>query len=114
MPIEEPPKEALRIQAQPTIFDNFKRLRENAKEHFSLMSKNAVVQYKKMQEEAKNMNIEVQKGKDMSRVLVKKDDTASNQNNSSSGFISILLLTLGVDFISGAVSVLVYLFISNK
>ena len=71
------------------------------------------VTYKKMQEEAKNMNLEEQKGKAMSRVLVKKDDAASNQNNSSSGFISILLLTLGVGFISGVVSVLAYLFISR-
>ena len=113
MPIEEPPQETLGIQAQPTIFDSLKKLRENAKEHFSLMPQNAVVQYKKMQEEAKNMNLEEQKGKAMSRVLVKKDDAASNQNNSSSGFISILLLTLGVGFISGVVSVLAYLFISR-
>lgn len=113
MPIEEPPQETLGIQAQPTIFDSLKKLRENAKEHFSLMPQNAVVQYKKMQEEAKNMNLEEQKEKTMSRVLVKKDDAASNKNNSSSGFISILLLTLGVGFISGVVSVLAYLFISR-
>ena len=49
----------------------------------------------------------------MSRVLTKKENTEQNNNDSNSGFISTLLLSLGVGFISGVVSVLSYLFIKG-
>ena len=85
--------------------------------HFATIKPEAENTYQKMLAEKEQLSLDnsVAKAKPMSRVLTKKENTKQNNNtnDSNSGFISTLLLSLGVGFISGVVSVLSYLFISR-
>ena len=86
--------------------------------HFATIKPEAENTYQKMLAEKEQLSLDnsVAKAKPMSRVLTKKENTKQNNNtndSNNSGFISILLLSLGVGFISGVVSVLSYLFISR-
>ena len=83
--------------------------------HFATIKPEAENTYQKMLAAKDQLSLDnsVTKAKPMSRVLTKKENTEQNKNDSNSGFISTLLLSLGVGFISGVVSVLSYLFISR-
>lgn len=86
--------------------------------HFATIKPEAENTYQKMLAEKEQLSLDnsVTKVKPMSRVLTKKENTKQNNNtnhSNNSGFISALLLSLGVGFISGVVSVLSYLFISR-
>ena len=59
------------------------------------------------------MKLTREKEKSMERNLQPMKRVLEKSNNPNNGYINILLLTLGVGFISGVVSVLAYLFISR-
>lgn len=85
--------------------------------HFATIKSEAENIYQKMLAEKEQLSLDnsVTKAKPMSRVLTKKENKEpnNNTNDSNSGFISTLLLSLGVGFAMGVVSVLSYLFISR-
>lgn len=86
--------------------------------HFATIKPETENTYQKMLAAKERLSLDnsVTKAKPMSRVLTKKESTKQNNNtndSNNSGFISTLLLSLGVGFISGVVSVLSYLFISR-
>ena len=86
--------------------------------HFATIKPEAENIYQKMLAEKEQLSLDnsVTKAKPMSRVLTKKENTESNNNtngSNNSGFISTLLLSLGVGFVMGVVSVLSYIFIKG-
>ena len=99
----------------PNLFDTNRSKRQTKVANFATMSLEEENIYHKMlaAKEQLSLDSSVTKAKPMSRVLTKKENTEQNNNDSNSGFISTLLLSLGVGFISGVVSVLSYLFISR-
>ena len=100
---------------EENLFSNNMNDRQESQKHFATIKPEAENIYQKMLAAKEQLNLDsgVTKAKPMSRVLTKKENTEQNNNDSNSGFISTLLLSLGVCFISGVVSVLSYLFISR-
>lgn len=99
------------IANQDSVFAKKATTRKETQERFGLMKLSSENLYQKMQAETKKINNVKVPTKAMSRVLTKKEDEVSNGTNN--GFISAFLLSLSIGFISGAVSVLAYLFISR-
>ena len=102
----------------PDLFarKKFERLEQTT--HFATIKPEAENIYQKMLAEKDQLSLDnsVTKAKPMSRVLTKKENTEPNNNtngSNNSGFISTLLLSLGVGFAMGVVSALSYLFISR-
>lgn len=100
---------------EENLFSNNMNDRQESQKHFATIKPEDENIYQKMLAAKEQLSLDnsVTKAKPMSRVLTKKENTEQNNNDSNSGFISTLLLSLGVCFISGVVSVLSYLFISR-
>ena len=100
-----------------SIFKRKKAEKQEQEFHFATMDSEAKNTYQKMKEETRRLDNSVAMAKPMSRILTKKDNKELNNNvsnsNSSSGFINILFLSIGIGFIMGIVSVFSYLFISR-
>ena len=113
--LEQSKENTVNKSTNPNLFDTNRAKRQAKVANFATMSLEDENIYHKMlaAKEQLSLDSSVTKAKPMSRVLTKKENTEQNNNDSNSGFISTLLLSLGVGFISGVVSVLSYLFISR-
>ena len=113
--LEQSKENTVNKSTNPNLFDTNRAKRQAKVANFATMSLEEENIYHKMlaAKEQLSLDSSVTKAKPMSRVLTKKENTEQNNNDSNSGFISTLLLSLGVGFISGVVSVLSYLFISR-
>ena len=113
--LEQSKENTVNKSTNPNLFDTNRAKRQAKVANFATMSLEEENIYHKMlaAKEQLSLDSSVTKVKPMSRVLTKIENTEQNNNDSNSGFISTLLLSLGVGFISGVVSVLSYLFISR-
>ena len=100
-----------RFALEDNIFSKKDWNRRSKLNHFAQMSLEEQATYERMKAQSKQLEPSRSKNKMMRRVLAKKTDDKSFNDND--GYISTLLLTLGVGFISGVVAVLAYIFISR-